>query len=407
MNRVVVVVLALILYIPVIGSAGQVGMEKAGRVAQNWLHHCVTAYGSWAGGTSPTILDEEPVVFNGQVVGFNFLIYPMGNILVSARDDIPPVKLYSDTSTLSINSEDTHEQAEWIAEEIFLIGDAIDSHSGDMAGIDVSQNPDAVAWALFGMATAQFRQKYQSWAAGTESVSLGPLLTTTWSQLAPFNLQCPLEASGCQTIVGCVATAAAQIMKFWSKPAKGAGSTSYKWNNGVSDITLSCNFANSTYDWPDMSDNPTTTSPTVQQNAVAQLCANVGIAFHMDYGCQNTGSSAYTSDAPTVFTTYFNYKNTATWVKRLSFRSQSDWMQVFKSEVQSGRPSQLSIRDPKLNEGHSVVVDGYRDSPSESIHLNMGWSGSYNGWYTPDSFITGTYHWTDIRQGAAIGLQPN
>ena len=81
-------------------------------------------------------------------------------------------------------------------------------------------------------------------------------------------------------------------------------------------------------------------------------------------------------------------------------------MQVFKAEVQAGRPSQLRIRDPNAG-GHSVVVDGYRDYPSETVHINMGWGGGSDAWYVPDSFITGGFSWTDTYyQGAAIGIQP-
>ena len=64
----------------------------------------------------------------------------------------------------------------------------------------------------------------------------------------------------------------------------------------------------------------------------------------MDYGC--SGSGADTSDAPNVFINYFKYQSTATWVNRTSYANASAWMQVFKTEVQAGRPSQLRIQDP-------------------------------------------------------------
>jgi Rieske Fe-S protein len=81
-------------------------------------------------------------------------------------------------------------------------------------------------------------------------------------------------------------------------------------------------------------------------------------------------------------------------------------MQVFKNELQNGRLSQLRIRDP-LAGGHSIVVDGYMDTPSEQIHLNMGWSGYYNGWYVANNIVTGSYNWSDVNyQGAVIGIEP-
>jgi hypothetical protein len=53
------------------------------------------------------------------------------------------------------------------------------------------------------------------------------------------------------------------------------------------------------------------------------------------------------------------------------------------------------------------VVDGYRDSPSEQIHLNLGWSSSYDGWYASNNIVTGGYNWSDVNyQGAVIGIEP-
>jgi len=83
----------------------------------------------------------------------------------------------------------------------------------------------------------------------TESLSLGPLISTTWAQGDPYNQQCPLDSNGCRTIVGCVATAASQIMKYWSHPKTGAGNISYLWYNGSTTVTLGREFSSSTYDW--------------------------------------------------------------------------------------------------------------------------------------------------------------
>lgn len=52
--------------------------------------------------------------------------------------------------------------------------------------------------------------------------SVSPLLTTTWDQSPYYNDSCPGGS-----VTGCVATAMAQIMKYWSYPAQGVGSSSY------------------------------------------------------------------------------------------------------------------------------------------------------------------------------------
>ncbi len=402
-------VLFLLLTLIVVGaaSADVVTLDRAQNVAQNWLTDIVHTYGSWGGSASPVISGVEPFTYNGTTVGFNFTVSPQGHILVSARDDMPAVKLYSETSTLDSRTEDFQDQITWISKELYQVGQAIDTHGVEAAAADPVQNPDRKLWTLLDKNTESFNAATEAGAAPAEATSYGPLLTSTWAQSDPYNQQCPLDSQNRRTLTGCVATAASQIMKYWKYPATGQGAVSYVWNNGAANVTLSRDFSTRTYDWTNMPDSATGSSTTAQQNAVALLCADVGIAFQMDYGYSSSGAS--TSYAPYVFTNYFKYKNTAAWVNRTSYTSASAWMQVFKNEVQAGRPSQLRINDPDPvnGGGHSVVVDGYRDSPAETVHINMGWSGSYDGWYTPDSFVTGSSHWTDTNyQGAAIGIQP-
>jgi hypothetical protein len=403
LRKIAILFLILMSVFSGVAAAGDVSPDKARIVAENWLYHVVYSFGSWGGTILPAISGEEPLVYNGMVVGYNFTVNPKGHILVSARDDIPAVKLYSESSTLSVHNESQQEQAAWIAEEIFQIGETIDSYNAATASSDPSQNPDLKAWARFKKNPGDFKNELMSGDADQEAVSYGPLLTTAWAQSDPYNQQCPLGSSGCRALVGCVATAASQIMKFWNYPGTGQGQTSYTWNDGKTNVTLSRNFADSSYDWANMTNALLDGSSTTQKSAVSKLSADVGVAFQMEYGCDV--SLASTSDAPNVFIKYFRYQNTAVWVSRNNYTSQSAWMQVFKAEAQAGRPSQLSVKDAQAG-GHSVVVDGYRNSPLETVHINMGWSGNYDGWYTPDSFITGNYTWSDTGRGAAIGIQP-
>ena len=51
------------------------------------------------------------------------------------------------------------------------------------------------------------------------------------------------------TVTGCVATAMAQIMKYWNYPENGSGFHSY---NHARYGTLSANFGNDTYQWASM-----------------------------------------------------------------------------------------------------------------------------------------------------------
>ena len=71
-------------------------------------------------------------------------------------------------------------------------------------------------------------------AANSRTQAVGPLTQTIWNQLPYYNDQCPTN-----TVTGCVATAMAQIMKFWNYPANGTG---FHSDNDPNNGTLSSNF---------------------------------------------------------------------------------------------------------------------------------------------------------------------
>jgi subtilisin-like proprotein convertase family protein len=395
----------LFLCIPLSAFAGKVELARARQAAQNWLQNSARDK-RLVGKNSYRIIEQEPIIVKNQTVGYNFILSPRGHIIVPSRDELPVVKLYSFTSTLQMDQDS--DTAKWIGEELFRVEDALDKHSAEMEGITHANTHNGRLWARFGKDSAAFAQ--ESAALPVEqaaSLQLGPLLATTWDQGDPYNLNAPLWYTGEKTITGCVATAAAQIMKFWNYPTTGQNSTSYTWNNGSTNQTLSANFAASTYDWANMTNSYGGASTTAQRQAVAKLMSDVGIAFEMVYGISSSGgSAANTMYGETVYPTFFKYKNTVQPVYRTSYASDSAWMQVFRNEVQSGRPSQFRLRDPSAG-GHSVVLDGYRDSPSEQIHLNMGWSELYDGWYVSNTIVTGGYSWSDVNyQAALIGIEP-
>ena len=105
---------------------------------------------------------------------------------------------------------------------------------------------------------------------GTPSTPISPMLEAEgikWDQREPYNNLCPSDGGGrCAT--GCVATAGAQLMRYWKWPEQGSGSHSYTWQrcdsitaNGecaaTTDTTLSVDFSAAHYDWANMMSLPT------------------------------------------------------------------------------------------------------------------------------------------------------
>ena len=237
------------------------------------------------------------------------------------------------------------------------------------------------------------------------SAVVAPLISTTWGQSPYYNNLCP---SGCVT--GCVATATAQVMKYWNHPTQGTGSHSY---TDGSHGTLSADFGNTTYQWNQMPTALTGSSSSAQVNAVATLMFHLGVAMEMTYGSSSsatTGSfgSVTSVCAENAMKTYFGYAHSMHHVQKGSM-DDSLWCALIDIELAASRPVIYSGRD--VDGGHCFILDGCNDAGQ--YHFNWGWKGNCNGYYVigqlnPSSGGTGgtstsTYN---LRNSALMGVRP-
>ncbi|UCE25118.1 MAG: VCBS repeat-containing protein, partial [Candidatus Zixiibacteriota bacterium] len=211
--------------------------------------------------------------------------------------------------------------------------------------------------------------------------------------------------------VGCVATATAQVMNFWEWPPSGGGWHSYDWNgdNTCGDTNpiyitpggiLTADY-NNPYDWQNM---PSGVGMITEEEAaaVAELCYEVGVAFSTNYG--SDGSTATTAECITVLPLNFRYKNTIIEEQRQAHTAES-WFAVVRQEIDSGRPLIYRFYEDGFG-GHAMVCDGWRVSGDlNQLHINYGWGGSHNTWFTVDELypLTSDYVTT---QRAYRGIEP-
>ena len=236
-----------------------------------------------------------------------------------------------------------------------------------------------------------------------ETKSVNPLLATTWGQSPYYNAFCPFDYDYNElTVTGCVATAMAQIMKFWNYPTTGTGFHSY--NHPVYG-TQTANFAATTYNWAAMPNNVTNTN-----TAVATLMYHSGVSVEMNYGVgSNGGSGAYVIDdngqnpfcAENAYKTYFGYNlNTIQGLKREDY-STTTWKDLLKVELNNNRP--LQYAGFGAGGGHTFVCDGYDNS--DYFHMNWGWSGQMDGYFSIDDLTPDTMNFNSDQQ-ALTGIQP-
>ncbi|MGC9151499.1 MAG: C10 family peptidase [Microbacter sp.] len=208
------------------------------------------------------------------------------------------------------------------------------------------------------------------------SDSVAPLLgQLMWDQDIPYNILCPYNSTAKQhTETGCVATAMAQIMKYYQWPVTGKGSNSY---TDGSYGTLSVNFANVTYDWNNMLNSYGATTTGKQDTAVATLMYDCGVAVNMQYDlAANGGSSASTSDAGNALINYFQYDSGIQSYDR-SLYNETQWELLLQNELKNQRPVLYAGTADSL--GHAFVIDGF-DS-NDLYHINWGWGGLFNGYF--------------------------
>jgi len=229
--------------------------------------------------------------------------------------------------------------------------------------------------------------------------SVSPLLTTTWDQSPYYNALCPFDFTYNElTVTGCVATAMAQVMKYWNYPAQGAGFHSYNHSTyGV----LSANFGSTSYNWASMPNNV-----NVSNSAVATLMYHCGVSLEMNYGVGGSSTSSLQPVADALGK-YFSYSNSIQFIYSSSY-SNSDWIMLLKTELDAGRP--IEYAGVGTGGGHAFVCDGYDNS--NYFHFNWGWSGLNDGYFQLDALdpsSTGTGGGTggyNNYQQAVIGIQP-
>lgn len=207
--------------------------------------------------------------------------------------------------------------------------------------------------------------------------TISSFITTQWNQGSPYNLLCPKVSSTLtHGYTGCVATAMAQILKYYNYPATGKGNGKYYVINGKDTTAYSADIS-TTYDWNNMSNNYNKSSIlTTPNKAVAQLMQDVGIGVNMEYGTD--GSAAYDDVAAASFVNNFSYNPYSLKILYKLLYSNDEWAEMIYNEIKNKRPI-LYGGLSKTNEGHAFVFDGI--NTEGNVHVNWGWGGYDDGWF--------------------------
>ena len=303
-------------------------------------------------------------------------------VMLAADDCVQPILGYSLTGRFDVEDMPANKRA-WIQGYSDQIRYAVDNRL---------------------RASSEVMQQWQDLAEGNPNAgrvitAVAPLLQTQWDQGSPYNLLCPGGS-----VTGCVATAMAQVMKYWNYPEHGIGSHSYIH---ATYGELSADFQSTTYDWTNMTNTYNGSSTNAQKMAVATLMYHCGVAVDMNYSPSSSGAgSAIVAEA---LRNYFNYSPETVYHNRAEY-ADNTWITMLKNDLNQNRP--VWYCGTGSGGGHAFVFDGYNSS--NYFHVNWGWGGYCDEYYTinnlnpgPGGIGSGSNGIYNDSQGAIFGIRPS
>ena len=319
------------------------------------------------------------------VAGFsNMYVFTTENsfVLMAADDCVQPILGYSLTGGFDIENMPANKRA-WIQ------------------GYN-----DGIRYAVENQlrASSEVAQQWRDLAegnpiAGRAITVVAPLIQTQWDQSSPYNMLCPSNS-----VTGCVATAMAQVMKYWNYPEHGIG-----WHSYTHPVygELSADFQSTTYDWDNMLNTYNGSSTNAQRLAVATLMYHCGVSVDMNYSPNSSGAGS--EIVAEALKTYFNYSSDAAFHDRSEYQDNI-WINMLKADLNLNRP--VWYCGMGSGGGHAFVLDGYNNS--NYFHINWGWGGYCDEYYTIDNLNpgpggtgSGSNGIYNDAQGAVFGIHPS
>jgi hypothetical protein len=315
---------------------------------------------------------EPGYLSNGELGYYLADLGRSGWVLVSADDVIRPVIAFSFENSYTPESE-------WNGTARYLL----DHYRSQIdAALKEPQRKRDTGWD---------RLELPSGKKSATGVYVDPFIEVKWNQGSGWNRFCPYDEDGPgnHAYVGCVGVAMAQAMTVFNFPSKPRGMKSYI-NDTYGYISVNYDLA-PLYSWEEMSSS----SPDSFNAALLYHCA---VSVNMDFGPD--GSGAYARNTPGSLVQYFGYSKNVRFKEQL--QDPQEWEDLLVSELQEGRPIIYRGGPDNGGDGHAWNIDGYGDG---YFHMNFGWSGSQNGYYSLNLIDPGSYDFTS-NQGAVTGIAP-
>lgn len=377
-------------------NAGNIDANAAHRLAGQFIQQQASkgSFKAHAATDIKLIHAEASSAMAGACDYYAFNLTGGGFVIIAGEDRAPQVLGYSDKGRLDFNNLP------------YNVKGLLDSYKREIEFLQTYKGDDLVP----------VNKNLTATAGGVD-----PLIKTTWGQEDPYDWQCPVY-QGQYCAVGCVATAMAQVMKYWQYPEGSSSLSSYYCNkirqtvSALPATTFDYSLLLNSYcHWDyDNSQLVQDTYTDAQAQEVAKLSRYCGQAVQMSY--HPDGSGAYTSDQRNAMVS-FGYRSSAKYVQKSSSSgwgwgssgyTTAEWEALMKTELDAGRPILFAASDTGGDGGHAFICDGY--SSDGTFHFNFGWYGTCDGWYVSTALNmthrSGDYLRYNTGQEMVIGIEP-
>ena len=240
---------------------------------------------------------------------------------------------------------------------------------------------------------------------------VSPFLETKWNQWQPYNDYAPVDPNTAVEGVyrgrypcGCVATAYAQVLKYWQWPA--LMNESFSCDHRIYSGTMTIRFdAHEPFDWASMLDEYDYYSRTGNtydmrgvtaeraRSSVARLVSMAAVMAEMYYQTGGSGSNIGRAIAKNPW-----YEPGESLTR--STVGDDSFFSAVKSDLVAKTPVPVTVP------GHQVVAHGWAEGSDGTgyVYLNYGWGGSSDGYYNITEETVDTYK--GYIQEARVGHTP-
>lgn len=318
-----------------------------------------------------------------------------GTLLMSADDTVEPVLGFvpGDVDLSSIDPKSP--LSALLARDLEARSRASRKKFAAAAGATVPVSSASRRWAELLAAAEKLPpegapvKKAVSPVAGIGDVRVAPLVQSAWGQSTVGLKNVYNYCTPNNYLCGCVATAMAQVMRYWRYPTEPveAQTMTCKIRDDYVELTMQ----GGVYDWDLMPLVPDSVTTDAECAAIGKLTSDAGISVSMQYGYGGSGAIMY--EVVDAMKDVFGYRSVEYVDDYVNFNIESNlFPNLMFANFDYGAPVLMGIIG--YDGGHAIVGDGYGfDGDTAYTHLNMGWDGQENLWYiVPDM---GDYQYFD------------